>query len=194
MRRRPLTAGSRACRPGVWSFTCLGGADGADGPGGIALLDHNTFDGLRAWETDRDPQFLAYDAWWHLNQNTLITSEWGTPSMIEDGVVPELLLSQRYGHTLHFWDLAAGRHLESVDLGSDLSTRWSSSCDLRTTRMPPGGSSELWSRLRTCPPRCGGCTATGRSRRRTRSSPSPPNPQTLRTFPRLSSPSGPSRR
>jgi selenium-binding protein 1 len=30
---------------------------------------------LRAWETDRGDQYLAYDAWWHLNQNTLITSE-----------------------------------------------------------------------------------------------------------------------
>ena len=98
-------------------LTCLGGPDGAEGPGGIALLDHNTFDVLRAWETDRGDQSLAYDAWWHLNQNTLITSEWGTPSMIDDGVVPELLLDHRYGHRLHFWDLAEGRHVQTVDLG-----------------------------------------------------------------------------
>lgn len=107
------------CGPDGVFLTCLGGADGADGPGGIALLDHNTFDVLRAWETDRGPQHFAYDAWWHLNQNTLITSEWGTPSMIEDGVVPELLVSQRYGHALHFWDLSVGRHLQRVDLGAE---------------------------------------------------------------------------
>ena len=107
------------CGPDGVFLTCLGGADGADGPGGIALLDHTTFDVLRAWETDRGPQHLAYDAWWHLNQNTLITSEWGTPSMIEDGLVPELLLSQQYGHSLHFWDLAAGRNLQTVDLGAE---------------------------------------------------------------------------
>jgi selenium-binding protein 1 len=81
------------------------------------LLDHATFDVLRAWETDRGPQNLAYDAWWHLNQNTLITSEWGTPAMIEDGLNPELLLGHQYGHALHFWDLAEGRHLQRVDLG-----------------------------------------------------------------------------
>jgi selenium-binding protein 1 len=98
-------------------MSCLGGAHGADGPGGIALLDHDTFDVLRAWETDRGPQYLAYDAWWHLNQNTLITSEWGTPSMIEDGINPDLLLGHKYGHALHFWDLAAGTHLQTVDLG-----------------------------------------------------------------------------
>jgi selenium-binding protein 1 len=74
---------------------------------------------LRAWETDRGPQYLAYDAWWHLNQNTLISSEWGTPSMVEDGLVPELLLAGKYGHQLHFWDLAEGRNLQTVDLGAE---------------------------------------------------------------------------
>jgi len=62
------------CGPDGVFLTCLGGADGQDGPGGIALLDHNTFDVLGKWETDRGPQYLAYDAWWHLNQDTLISS------------------------------------------------------------------------------------------------------------------------
>jgi len=107
------------CGPDGVFLTCLGGADGNDGPGGIALLDHNTFDVLRAWETDRGPQYLAYDAWWHLKQNVLVSSEWGTPSMIEDGLVPDLLLGQKYGHQLHFWDLAEGRNLQTVDLGAE---------------------------------------------------------------------------
>jgi selenium-binding protein 1 len=104
------------CGPDGIFLTCLGSADsngngdsGDDGPAGIALLDHDTFDVIRAWETD--------DAWWHLNQNVLVTSEWGSPSMIENGVVPELLLANKYGHSLHFWDLAEGRHLQEVDLG-----------------------------------------------------------------------------
>jgi selenium-binding protein 1 len=107
------------CGPDGVFLTCLGGANGNDGPGGIALLDHTTFDVLRAWETDRGPQYLAYDAWWHLNQNVLVSSEWGTPSMIENGLVPELLLGQKYGHRLHFWDLAEGRNLQTVDLGPE---------------------------------------------------------------------------
>lgn len=106
------------CGPEGVFLSCLGAANSAEGPGGIALLDHNTFDVLGAWETDRGPQYLAYDAWWHLQRNTAITSEWGTPSMIEDGVNPELLLGQQYGHTLHFWDLAEGRHVQQVDLGA----------------------------------------------------------------------------
>ena len=57
------------------------------------------------WEVDRGPQELAYDFWWHLNQGTVITSEWGTPNMVEDGLVGELLLGNQYGHKLHIWDL-----------------------------------------------------------------------------------------
>ncbi len=107
------------CGPDGVFLTCLGGGEGDDdGPGGIALLDHDSFDVVRAWETDRGPQHFHYDAWWHLNQNVLISSEWGSPSMIEDGVVPELLLGQKYGHALHFWDLAAGKHVQRVDLGA----------------------------------------------------------------------------
>ena len=109
------------CGPDGVFLTCLGGGNGngADGPGGIALLDHDTFDVLRAWESDRGPQRLAYDAWWHLNRNTLISSEWGTPSMIEDGLVPEQLLAHEYGHALHFWNLRTGAHEQRVDLGEE---------------------------------------------------------------------------
>jgi selenium-binding protein 1 len=105
------------CGPDGIYLSCLGGANGSDGPGGVALLDHDSFGVIGAWETDRGPQYLAYDAWWHLGRNTLVTSEWGTPSMIEDGLDPELLLGHRYGHALHFWDLKEGRHQQRVDLG-----------------------------------------------------------------------------
>ena len=43
--------------------------------------------------------------WWHIHDNVTVTSEWGTPAMIEDGIVPELLLGRKYGHRLHFWDM-----------------------------------------------------------------------------------------
>jgi selenium-binding protein 1 len=37
------------CGPGIFLFN-LGGANGNDGPGGVALLDHDTFDVIGAWE------------------------------------------------------------------------------------------------------------------------------------------------
>ncbi len=108
------------CGPDGVFLTCLGGPpEEPDGQTGIALLDHDTFDVIGPWEADHGPQHLSYDAWWHLNRNVLISSEWGTPSMIEDGVVPELLLGNKYGHAVHFWDLAEGRHLQRVDLGAE---------------------------------------------------------------------------
>ncbi|MEO3807400.1 selenium-binding protein SBP56-related protein [Sphaerisporangium sp. B11E5] len=105
------------CGPDGLYVSALGGAGGEEGPGGIAILDHRSFEVLGRWEVDRGPQYLAYDFWWHINHDVLVTSEWGTPSMIEDGVVGELLLGRKYGHRLHFWDLRRRRHLQEVDLG-----------------------------------------------------------------------------
>ncbi len=107
------------CGPSGVLLSCLGTADGDEGPGGIALLDHDTFDVQRAWESDRGPQYLAYDAWWHLGADTAVTSEWGTPSMIEDGLVPERLMNREYGHALHFWTLSTGQHRQRIELGDE---------------------------------------------------------------------------
>ncbi|GAA4911109.1 selenium-binding protein 1 [Nonomuraea thailandensis] len=107
------------CGPEGLYVSALGGADGRDGPGGIAVLDHTTFEVVGQWELDRGPQYLAYDFWWHINQDVLVSSEWGTPSMIEDGLVGELLLGRKYGHKLHFWDLRKRAHVQEVDLGDE---------------------------------------------------------------------------
>jgi selenium-binding protein 1 len=104
------------CGPGGLFVSCLGG-DGEEGPGGVALVDHNTFEVTGAWEADRGDQYLAYDIWWHINHDVAITSEWGTPGMIEDGIVPELLLGRKYGHRLHFWDMKTRTNIQTIDLG-----------------------------------------------------------------------------
>jgi selenium-binding protein 1 len=104
------------CGPEGIYVSALGSADGS-GPGGIAVLDHTTFDVKGAWEADRGPQYLAYDFWWHITQDVMITSEWGTPDMIEEGLVGELLLGRKYGHSIHFWDLRTRKHVQELDLG-----------------------------------------------------------------------------
>jgi selenium-binding protein 1 len=107
------------CGPGAIYLSSLGGANGNEGPGGVALLDHDTFDVISAWEVDRGDQFFGYDVWWHLNHDTVITSEWGTPSMVENGLNPEDLLGRRFGHHLNFWSMAERRLTQRVDLGDE---------------------------------------------------------------------------
>ena len=106
------------CGPDGIYMGALGNTSG-DGPGGIFLLDHDSLDIKGAWEVDRGPQQLAYDFWWHLGHNTMITSEWGTPNMVEPGVNPDILLSNGYGHRLHVWDLDARTHRQKIDLGPE---------------------------------------------------------------------------
>jgi methanethiol oxidase len=106
------------CGPDGIYMSALGAPDG-DGPGGIFVLDHDSFDVLGRWEVDRGPQHLAYDFAWHLGYDTMITSEWGTPNMVEKGLNPDLLLGSRYGRALHVWDLRKRRHVQALDLGAE---------------------------------------------------------------------------
>jgi selenium-binding protein 1 len=123
----PEELGSRAgyasphtihCGPDGIYVSALG-APGGDGPGGTFVMDPQTFDIRGRWEIDRGPQHLAYDMWWHLGLDTMVTSTWGTPNMVKDGVNPELLLGGKYGHTLHVWDLRRRRHVQELDLGGE---------------------------------------------------------------------------
>ena len=106
------------CGPEGIYVAALGNAEGK-GPGGVFLMDHETFEILGQWEIDRGPQKLAYDVWWHLGHDTMVTSEWGTPDTFEDGLVPEILLNSRYGRKLHFWDLHKRKHLQEIDFGAE---------------------------------------------------------------------------
>jgi selenium-binding protein 1 len=106
------------CGPDGIYLNALGSPSG-EGPGGIFTLDQETFQIKGRWEAEHGPQYLAYDFWWHLGHDTMITSEWGTPSMVEDGVNPELLLAGKYGHALHIWDLEKRRHVQTLDMGEE---------------------------------------------------------------------------
>ena len=57
--------------------------------------------------------------WWHLGLDTMVTSTWGTPNMVKDGVNPELLLGGKYGNSLHVWDLRRRRHVQELSLGPE---------------------------------------------------------------------------
>ena len=106
------------CGPEGIYISALGSQEGS-GPGGVFLLDCESFDVLGQWEVDRGPQYLAYDFWWHLGYDTMISSEWGTPDTFEEGLKPEILLSGKYGRNIHIWDLRRRRHQQALDLGPE---------------------------------------------------------------------------
>ncbi len=106
------------CGPEGIYVSALGAPDGG-GPGGIFMLDHETFDIRGQWEIDRGPQQLHYDFWWHLGFDTMISSEWGTPNMVRNGLDPEALLAGRYGHALHVWNMRTRKHVERLELGPE---------------------------------------------------------------------------
>jgi selenium-binding protein 1 len=106
------------CGPDGVYVNALGSVDG-NGPGGTFILDAESFEIKGPWEIERGPQYLSYDFWWHLGHDTMITSEWGTPAMVENGVNAELLLAGKYGHALHVWDLHKRRHQQVLELGPE---------------------------------------------------------------------------
>jgi methanethiol oxidase len=107
------------CGPDAIYVNAMGSTNNGDGPGGIMMLDHFDFRVLGAWEIDRGPQELAYDFWWHIGHDVMVTSEWATPNLFENGVSLEDIVNQRFGHQLHFWDMRKRKHLQAVDLGSE---------------------------------------------------------------------------
>jgi selenium-binding protein 1 len=120
------------CGPDGIYMNALGNGDGG-GPGGIFVLDHETFDVRPGqWERDRGPQYLSYDFAWHLGHDTIVTSEWGTPEMVAEGVNPELLLAGKYGNSLHVWDMRRRTHLKKLELGS----QYQMTLELRPARDP----------------------------------------------------------
>jgi selenium-binding protein 1 len=119
------------CGPDGIYLNGLGSANG-DGPGGIFVLDHETFELKGAWEKERGPQFLSYDFGWHLGHDVIVTSEWGTPNMVKDGLNPELLLGGKYGNALHVWDMRRGAHISRLELGA----QYQMALELRPARDP----------------------------------------------------------
>lgn len=107
------------CGPDAIYVSVMGSANGENGPGGVCMLDHFNFDVIGPWEIERGDQEVAYDFWWHIAHDVMVTSEWAKPYQFESGVVAEDLLAGKYGHRLHFWDLRKRRKIQSLDLGAE---------------------------------------------------------------------------
>jgi len=49
----------------------------------------------------------------------MVSSEWGLPPQFENGIVAEDLLANKYGHSIHFWNLRARKNVQTIDLGAN---------------------------------------------------------------------------
>jgi selenium-binding protein 1 len=110
------------CGPGGSSCSTWAGPTATTAPGGRPA-GPRPLRGAGAWEADRGEQWFGYDGWWHLDHDTVITSEWATPSMVEQGLDPRTCSGRRFGHHLNFWSLSDRALTQRVDLA--VSTSWS---------------------------------------------------------------------
>jgi methanethiol oxidase len=122
------------CGPDGIYLNALGSPEG-EGPGGIFIMDPETFDIRGRWELDRGPQHLAYDFWWHLGCDTMITSEWATPSMFENGSTPSCCWAASTATGCTCGICGAGGIARSST--SEPNSRWSWSCVLPTIPRRP---------------------------------------------------------
>ena len=126
------------CGPDAIYVSAMGGANGG-GPGGVFLLDHESFDVLGQWEVDRGPQFLAYDFWWHLGYD-----------VGDHQRVGHAQTCSRTGSASNAWSKATTATgstcgtcaSAAISRKSILAprTRWRSSCGRRTIRPRPTAS------------------------------------------------------
>jgi selenium-binding protein 1 len=107
------------CGPAGIYVSALGAAGSDEGPGGIFMLEHETFQPLGRFEVDRGSQYLGYDFWWHILHDVVVTSEWGIPRHFENGLDVNALVAKQFGHKLHFFDARSRKHIQEVDLGDD---------------------------------------------------------------------------
>ena len=105
----------------------LGDANG-DAPGGFAVLDAKSLDVLGRWEAEKNGMQFTYDFWYQPRQNAMVSSEWAAPNTFKDGFNLDDVGAGKYGHSIHFWDLADKRVVQSIDLGDEglipLEVRW----------------------------------------------------------------------
>jgi selenium-binding protein 1 len=107
------------CMPGDnVVVSMLGDAEG-NGAGGFAVLDATTFEVEGRWENGGDTPPFNYDFWYQPRKNVLVSSEFGEPNAYEKGFDLADVEAGRYGHRLHFWNLAERRLEQTVDLGEN---------------------------------------------------------------------------
>jgi len=136
------------CMPGAnVVVSMLGDADG-NGACGFAVLDATTFEVKGRWENGSETPPLNYDFWYQPRKNVLLSSEFGEPNAYEPGFDLADVEAGRYGHRLHFWNLAERKLQQTVDLGESgllpFEVRWLHDPDAEQGFVGAALSSTMW--------------------------------------------------
>jgi methanethiol oxidase len=136
------------CMPGDnIVISTLGDADG-NASGGFAALDARTFELKGRWENGGERPQFGYDFWYQPRKNTLLSSEFAEPNAYEGGFDLDDVMAGRYGHKIHFWNLAERTLEQTVDLGENglvpLEVRWLHDPDAEEGFVGAALSSTMW--------------------------------------------------
>jgi selenium-binding protein 1 len=136
------------CMPGEnIVISMLGDAEG-NGACGFAVLDAQTFEVKGRWDAGVNGVRLNYDFWYQPRQNVLASSEFGEPNAYEPGFDLDDVAAGRYGSRLHFWNLAARRVEQTLELGETglvpLEVRWLHDPDADQGFVGAALSSTMW--------------------------------------------------
>jgi selenium-binding protein 1 len=136
------------CMPGdEIVVSMLGDADG-NGAGGFAVIDATTFEVEGRWENGGETPPFNYDFWYQPRKNVLVSSEFGAPNAYEPGFDPDDIEAGRYGHRIHFWNLATRTREQTVDLGENgllpFEVRWQHDPDSEEGFVGAALSSVMW--------------------------------------------------
>jgi len=112
------------------------------------VLDAKTFELRGRWENGGETPPFNYDFWYEPRKNVLVSSEFGEPNAYEPGFDLEDVAAGRYGHRLHFWNLAERTLQETVDLGENgllpFEVRWGHDPEAESGFVGAALSSTMW--------------------------------------------------
>ena len=136
------------CMPGGNVIvSMLGDAEG-NGACGFTVLDAESFELKGRWEDGGETPRLNYDFWYQPRKNVLLSSEFGEPNAYEPGFDLADVEAGRYGHRLHFWNLAERKLEQTVDLGESgmlpFEVRWKHDPEAEEGFVGAALSSTMW--------------------------------------------------
>ena len=138
---------STAC-PATTSSSACSATPTATAPAASPCSTRRRFEVKGRWENGGETPSLNYDFWYQPRKNVLVSSEFGEPNAYEPGFDLADVEAGRYGHRLHFWNLAERKLEQTVDLGESgllpFEVRWKHDPEAEEGFVGAALSSTMW--------------------------------------------------